>query len=100
MLNEENKGVKIVGGRTLETYVDGLKQVLNKEELQPEPQPSLLSLLGEEKLLFSKEIEIMYDIEESEINAFIQEELTPEFYDKNELLGEIYITAKAKEKGE
>lgn len=42
----------------------------------------------------------MYDIEESQINAFIQEELTPEFYDKNELLGEIYITAKAKEKGE
>lgn len=52
MINEENKGVKIVGGRTLETYVDGLKQVLNKEELQPEPQPSLLSLLGEEKLIF------------------------------------------------
>ena len=29
MINEENKGVKIVGGRPFEYYVDGLKQVLN-----------------------------------------------------------------------
>ena len=29
MVNEENKGVKIVGGRPFEYYVDGLKQVLN-----------------------------------------------------------------------
>ena len=43
MINEENKGVKIVGGRPFESYVDGLKQVLNLEELQPKQQSPLAS---------------------------------------------------------
>jgi putative protein-disulfide isomerase len=92
MINEENKGVKIVGGRPFEYYVDGLKQVLNKEELQPSPQPSLSSLLEKEKLLFSKEIEVMYGLEPSEINAFVEKELSPDSYQKKEILGETYFT--------
>ena len=92
MINEENKGVKIVGGRPFEYYVDGLKQVLNKEELQPNPQPSLSSLLEKEKLLFSKEIEVMYGLEPSEINAFVEKELSPDSYQKKEILGETYFT--------
>jgi len=35
MINEENKGVKISGGRPFEFYVNGLKQALNQEELLP-----------------------------------------------------------------
>ena len=70
IINEENKGVKIVGGRPFEYYVDGLKQVLNTEELQPKQQPSLSSLLEKEKLLFSKEIEVMYDVEQSDVQIF------------------------------
>lgn len=92
MINEENKGVKIVGGRPFQYYVDGLKQVLNAEELQPKQQPSLSDLLGKEKLLFSKEIEVMYDLEQSDINSFIEKELSPGSYDKKEILGELYIT--------
>ncbi|MEH6991448.1 DsbA family protein [Neobacillus drentensis] len=92
MINEENKGVKIVGGRPVESYVDGLKQVLNKEELQPNPQPSLSSLLEKEKLLFSKEIEVMYDLEQTEINAFVEKELPQGSYQKKEVLGESYFT--------
>ena len=92
MINEENKGVKIVGGRPFEYYVDGLKQVLDKEELQPNPQPSLSSLLEKEKLLFSKEIEVMYGLEPSEINAFVEKELSPDSYQKKEILGETYFT--------
>lgn len=92
MINEENKGVKIVGGRPFESYVDGLKQVLNKEELQPNPQPSLSSLLEKEKLLFSKEIEVMYDLEQTEINAFVEKELPQGSYQKKEVLGESYFT--------
>ena len=42
------------------------------EELQPKQQPSLSSLLEKEKLLFSKEIEVMYDVEQSDV-----EELRP-----------------------
>lgn len=92
MMNEENKGVKIVGGRPFEYYVDGLKQVLNTEDLEPKQQPSLSSLLEKEKLLFSKEIEVMYDIEQSEVNTFIEKELTPDRYQAKEILGELYFT--------
>ena len=92
MINEENKGVKIVGGRPFENYVDGLKQVLNMEELQPKQQPSLSSLLEKEKLLFSKEIEVMYDIEQSDVPSFIEKELSSDRYQVKEILGESYFT--------
>jgi putative protein-disulfide isomerase len=92
IINEENKGVKIAGGRPFDYYVDGLKQVLNKEELQPNPQPSLSSLLEKEKLLFSKEIEVMYDVKPSDLNAFVEKELSPGSYEKHEILGESYFT--------
>ncbi|MCQ6282514.1 DsbA family protein [Bacillus sp. EB600] len=91
MINEENKGVKIVGGRPLEYYAAGLKQVLNEKELQPKPQPSLSSLLEKEKLLFSKEIEVMYDIEKSDLNTFVEKELSQESYQQKEVLGESYL---------
>lgn len=91
MINEENKGVKIVGGRPFESYVDGLKKVLNKEELQPKHLPSLSSLLEKEKLLFSKEIEVMYDLEQSDIYAFVEQELSQDRYQKKEILGESYF---------
>src|SRR5690606_19588269 len=77
MINEENKSVKIGGGRPLDSYVDGLKQVLGAEELQPNQQPPLSSLLEKEQLLFSKEIEVMYDVAPSDIQAFIEKELSP-----------------------
>lgn len=92
MINEENKGVKIVGGRPLEYYVDGLKQVLNLEEVQPKQQPVLSTLLEKEELLFSKEIEEMYDIEQSDVISFIEKELSPDQYQMKEMLGESYFT--------
>lgn len=92
MINQENKGVKIVGGRPFDYYVEGLKQVLNVEDLQPKQQPSLSNLLDKEKLLFSKEIEVMYDVEQSDINNFIEEELSPGSYQAKEILGEAYFT--------
>lgn len=92
MMNEENKGVKIVGGRPFEYYVDGLKQVQKMEDLQPKQQLSLSSLLEKEKLLFSKEIEVMYDVEQSDVNSFIEKELSPDHYQAKEILGEFYFT--------
>lgn len=94
MVNEENKGVKIVGGRPLEYYVDGLKQVLNQVELQPKQQPTLDQLLEKEKLLFSREIEEMYEIEQSDVSNFIEKELLSSKYEEKELLGESYFTIK------
>ncbi|MGE7911283.1 DsbA family protein [Lysinibacillus xylanilyticus] len=94
MLNEENKGVKIVGSRTLDSYTSGLKQVLNLDELQPKQQPALFSLLEKEKLLFSKEIEVMYDIEQKDINRFVESELSAIVYDTKQILGETYFMNK------
>ncbi|MFB9988481.1 DsbA family protein [Bacillus benzoevorans] len=91
IMNEENKGVKVVGGRPFDYYVTGLKQVLNEEDLQPKPQPSLSVLLEQEKLLFSKEIEVMYDLDKSEIQTLIEKELTPGSYEMKEILGERYF---------
>ncbi|MDN3436761.1 DsbA family protein [Planococcus sp. APC 3900] len=96
MVNEDNKGVKLVGGRPFESYVDGLKQVLNQEDLQAKPQPALSQLLEKEQLLFSKEIEVMYDVESAEINAFIEKELAPGHYQAHEILGESYFTPATK----
>ncbi|WP_203340206.1 DsbA family protein [Planococcus beijingensis] len=96
MVNEDNKGVKLVGGRPFESYVNGLKQVLNEEELQAKPQPALSQLLEKEQLLFSKEIEVMYDVEPAEINAFIEKELAPGHYQAHEILGESYFTPATK----
>ncbi|MFE3574489.1 DsbA family protein [Lysinibacillus sp. NPDC059133] len=94
LLNEENKGVKIVGSRTLDSYIAGLKQVLNLDELQPKQQPALFSLLEKEQLLFSKEIEVMYDIEQKDISIFAEKELASTAYDAKEILGETYFVMK------
>lgn len=93
MTNEENKGVKIVGSRPLDNYVDGLKKVLNLEDLQPKSVPSLADLLEKEKLLFSKEIEVMYDVEQADVKFLIEQELPTNHYQVNEILGELYFTA-------
>jgi putative protein-disulfide isomerase len=92
MVNEENKGIKIVGSRPLEYYVSALEQILNGEELQQKKQPPLSQLLEQEKLLFSKEIEVMYDLDQSDIHSFVEKELSSNTYQKKEILGESYFT--------
>jgi putative protein-disulfide isomerase len=92
MVNQENKGIKIVGSRPLEYYVGALEQILNGEELQPKNQPPLSQLLEQEKLLFSKEIEVMYDLDQSDIHSFVEKELSANTYQKKEILGESYFT--------
>ena len=95
MVNEENKGVKIVGARSLEQYVNGLKQLLPlTEEPQSQAQPELWQLLETEKLLFSKEIEVMYDLEQTNIESFIRKELSSTEYELKSILGETYIEKK------
>lgn len=94
MVNGENKGAKIVGARPLEYYVAGLKQVLNSEAIQPRQQPALSILLEKEELLFSKEIEEMYDVEKTDINAFAEKELPSSSYQVKEILGETYFVKK------
>ncbi|EMA6343518.1 hypothetical protein ACO11K_002303 [Bacillus cytotoxicus] len=50
MLNEENRGVKLVGALSLIHYANGLKQVLNVKALRPKQQSALPHLLEKEIL--------------------------------------------------
>ena len=93
IVNEDNQGVKIVGGRPLEYYVAGLKQMLGEDPVAKK-QPALTELLKDEKLLFSKEIEEMYNIEEKDIADYLEKELETNQYEKKEILGEAYIVSK------
>ncbi|MHA6533514.1 DsbA family oxidoreductase [Paenibacillus sp. BAC0078] len=90
MVNEENKGVKIVGARTLETYREGLQQII-KDELKPKKISSLSKVLEKGQVLFSKEIEVMYDVEKSGVKAFIESELPGHSYRIGSIMDEIYI---------
>ncbi|QKY71032.1 DsbA family protein [Lentibacillus sp. CBA3610] len=94
MVNEDNQGVKIVGGRPLEFYISGLKQVMDKDELEPNQQPKLSKLLEQEELLFSKEIEVMYDLEQPDVTDFAEEELASGAYDVKEILDERYFVKR------
>lgn len=93
IVNEDNQGVKIVGARTLETYIEGLKQVV-PDEVRPKETKSLSKLLKKEKLLFAKEIEVMYDLQQEEVKDFVEKVLTSSEYETNEILGERYLIAK------
>ncbi|MFC5464806.1 DsbA family oxidoreductase [Lederbergia graminis] len=94
MVNEDNKGVKVVGSRPLDFYVSALKQVSDKEELKANKLPALSELLAKEKLLFAKEIEVMYDLEKADLDGFIAEQLPAGTFEENELLGEKYFVSK------
>ncbi|WP_397469485.1 DsbA family protein [Psychrobacillus sp.] len=92
-INEEQKGVKVVGVKSFESYIEALQQLLPDEKIQPANSPNLQSLLQKEELLFSKEIEEMYRVEEKNVEAFIQKELAGHSYAVEEILGEKYIKA-------
>ncbi|RHW33940.1 DsbA family protein [Neobacillus notoginsengisoli] len=95
MVNEENKGVKIVGARSFQDYADGLKQVLSKKEnLKPDTQPALSAMLKDGRRLFSKEIEVMYDLDKKEVLPFVERELDPEDFERKEILSEMYLQSK------
>lgn len=93
MLNEESKGVRIVGARPTEFYVDGLKQVLGEEDIEPNERPTLAQFLEKSKYLFSIEIEVMYDLEQADVKGFIEQELPAGSYKVDEILGELYVTS-------
>lgn len=90
MVNEDNKGVKIVGARSLDTYIDALQKI-SKEQIQAKPVPSLRQLLRQNKVLFSKEIEVMYGTPKSEVQTFIQTHLPEGEYRTQFIMNELYI---------
>jgi len=91
LVNEERKGVKIVGARPLDTYVAGLKQALQTESLRAKPVPELAVMLQKEGRLFSKEIEVLYDLEQQEVASYIEQKLPAGSSSVKEMLGEVYL---------
>ncbi|WP_300385109.1 DsbA family protein [Clostridium sp.] len=92
MVNKENKAVKIVGARSFDYYLSALKQILNdNKELKPASVPKLSEFLEKSNLLFSREIEEMYGLNQTEVKGFIQENLSTSDYEVKEILGELYI---------
>lgn len=95
MINEENKGARIVGARTLENYVQALEQVLPAKKLQVKQPHPLAQILEQEGLLFSKEIEVLYDLAQQNIEEFINEHISPDTFNTKAILGEVYIEKRA-----
>jgi hypothetical protein len=52
----------------------------------------VLEMIDFNQQKFSKEIEVMYDLEQSDINAFVEQELSPAQYHVKKILGESYFT--------
>ncbi|WNS40754.1 DsbA family protein [Paenibacillus sp. MMS20-IR301] len=92
MVNEENKGVKLTGARSLEEYKQGLQQIV-AQELKARKLPVLSNLLNDEPVLFAKELEVMYGIDKDAVQAFIEAELPAGSYRLQSVMGEMYVTA-------
>ena len=93
MIDEDNKGIKLVGQRRAEDYATSLEKLLGKSVI-PQTLPRLSKVLKKEKRLFAKEIEVLYDIAPAQLQQFIANELSAEQYETHEILGELYIEMK------
>ncbi|MDO3409981.1 DsbA family protein [Saccharibacillus sp. CPCC 101409] len=90
IVNEENRGVKIVGARPLEAYVKGLEEVLQKTPIAADlPEFGEWSSGGEKR--FGKEIEVMYDLHPEQVEAFIASQPGSASERIRYVLGELYI---------
>ncbi|WP_426427747.1 DsbA family protein [Staphylococcus equorum] len=94
IVNKDNQGTKIVGARSLETYIDALEKLDTSITIEPNPLPKLSLYLNEQSSLFSKEIEVMYDIKEKDVSNFIEKDLDKSKYTISNILGENYYEAK------
>lgn len=94
MVNKDQQGVRIVGARTLEDYTNAIQQLLPNESLQANELTDLNELLSQEKLLFSREIEDYFAIDQKDVIDFVQQQLTEGAYETKEILGEKYFEVK------
>lgn len=91
MVNDKNQAIKVVGAQTYEALVEALQQILPEDTtLVLNPVPSLDVVMKDQPLLLNKEIEVLYDLSESEVNKFVDLTLGKENYQKGELFGQTY----------
>ena len=88
-LDDEGRGVKVGGVRSLDTYVEALTSVLTGEpRLRQVPAPQ--DVLQREGRLFAKEIEALYDVAPGSVEEFIAERVTPGSFQTGVVLGETH----------
>src|SRR5699024_2382240 len=90
IVNNDNQGTKIVGARDLNVYIDTLKKLNSNEKIVSKPLPDLELYLKKQHRLFSKEIEVMYDIKQDEVPNFVKQNLNSSVYTAKNILGENY----------
>lgn len=90
LVNEQNQGVKIVGAQPYEALESALKQILDLEELIQTPVPSLDLVMKTTPFLMNREIEVLYNLEESEVPGFVDMIVGKENVQKGEVLGQNY----------
>ena len=90
LVNEQNQGVKIVGAQPYEALESALKQILGVEELIQTPVPSLDLVMKTTPFLMNREIEVLYNLEESEVPGFVDMIVGKENVQKGEVLGQDY----------
>ncbi|MBO3065163.1 DsbA family protein [Staphylococcus shinii] len=90
LLNHDNHGTKIVGARELNVYIDTLKNLNKSMKIEPKPLPDLSLYLQSHPRLFSKEIEVMYDLKKEDVPKFVQQYLNSSNYITQNILGENY----------
>lgn len=88
LMDRDNRGMKLVGQRKTEDYVATMEKLLGKPLTARKP-PSLAHVFTEEKRLFAKEIEVLYNVSPAELEAFVEVELQGAYVAK-EILGERY----------
>lgn len=90
LVNEQNQGVKVVGAQPYEALESALKQILGVEELIQTPVPSLDLVMKTTPFLMNREIEVLYNLEESEVPGFVDMIVGKQNVQKGEILGQNY----------
>lgn len=90
LVNQENQGIKIVGAQPYEALENALKQILGVDELVQTPVPSLDIVMQTTPFLLNREIEVLYNLEESEVPVFVDMIMGKENIKKGEVLGQNY----------
>ena len=90
LADDKGQAVKIVGVRSLETYIEGLERLLGRS-VEPDPVPELADWLNEQRTLFAREIEVMYDVQPDEVEDLITGRLEAGQYGICEILDELLV---------
>ncbi|MBR2564364.1 MAG: DsbA family protein [Paenibacillus sp.] len=90
LVNKDDQGIKVTGARPLETYVQALQQILG-ETPKPKELTKLTDKMKEGDLVFSKEIEVLYDLEQANVETYVQSQLQEGTYRVRHILDEMAI---------